>query len=315
MNYEKAIIIRNHTRLEQLILRFNTKSQARFYLERSGGNFSEYETEHQRFYNSLDTLIEETSKLIPHKIIQREYVPSYLFSTKDIILVIGQDGLVANVAKYAGCQPIIAVNPDKENYAGILLPFDKNTVSMAIKQVLDGTMKFNKVSMALAKMNDGQELKAFNDLFIGPSTHTSANYRINYKNLSERQSSSGIIVSTGVGSSGWASSLFNMANGILSGLQPEYTPVQGITLDWNSNELLFMVREAFKSLNTSVSLTLGKVSDNAQLEIESLMPEGGKIFSDGIESDYLPFNSGARVKLEIAKEKAYLARNSRQDDS
>jgi hypothetical protein len=37
------------------------------------------------------------------------------------------------------------------------------------------------------------------------------------------------------------------------------------------------------------------------------MPSGGVIFSDGIESDYMQFNSGAKVVISVAKESAHLA--------
>jgi hypothetical protein len=38
MSIDYAIIIKNKTRLETLVERFNTKQQAKFYIERQGGN-------------------------------------------------------------------------------------------------------------------------------------------------------------------------------------------------------------------------------------------------------------------------------------
>jgi hypothetical protein len=35
-----------------------------------------------------------------------------------IVITLGQDGLVANAAKYVAGQPIIAVNPDVEHFDG-----------------------------------------------------------------------------------------------------------------------------------------------------------------------------------------------------
>jgi len=54
--------------------------------------------------------------------------------------------------------------------------------------------------MARARLNDGQELLALNDLFIGRRTHVSARYALRVGDYVEDQSSSGIIVSTGAGS-------------------------------------------------------------------------------------------------------------------
>ena len=124
MKIEYAIIIKNKTRLESLIERFNTKAQAKFYIESSGGNFQEYVDEHEKFYQSFLEVQTKLSKIIKNKVIEKEFVPSYIFSEKNLIIVIGQDGLVANVAKYSKNIPIVAINPDEERYDGVLLPFN-----------------------------------------------------------------------------------------------------------------------------------------------------------------------------------------------
>ena len=49
MSVEYAIIIKNKTRLETLIERFNTKAQAKFYIESLGGDFNDYENENEIF--------------------------------------------------------------------------------------------------------------------------------------------------------------------------------------------------------------------------------------------------------------------------
>ena len=96
MSVEYAIIVKNKTRLESLIERFNTRAQAKFYIERLGGDFEDYEEEHETFQFSLNSLQTQLSKVIKHKIVERVFLPSFLFSEKNLIVVIGQDGLVAN---------------------------------------------------------------------------------------------------------------------------------------------------------------------------------------------------------------------------
>jgi len=124
MRVEYAIIVKNKTRLESLIERFNTKAQARFYIERLGGNFEDYEVEHETFQEALNSLQTQLSKVIKNKTLERNFMPSFIFSENNLIVVIGQDGLVANTAKYSKGLPIVAVNPDKQRYDGVLLPFD-----------------------------------------------------------------------------------------------------------------------------------------------------------------------------------------------
>jgi NAD kinase len=306
MNVDYAIIVKNKTRLEALIERFNTKAQAKFYIERLGGNFEDYEQEHETFHASLSALQTRLSKVVKYKIIERNFIPSFIFSPKQIVIVIGQDGLVANTAKYSGGIPIIAVNPDAERYDGVLLPFDTNTFISAVENVLTDKFQWKTMRFAEAKLNDGQRLLAFNDLFIGASSHISARYKISYGKTTEEQSSSGLIVSTPAGSTGWLSSVFNMAYGVAGLFEKNLQPKKPRIKD---NELLFAVREPFQSIRTQIGITAGVIKQTNSLTVESLMPGSGVIFSDGIEADFLRFNSGAIATIGLASETAQLVTN------
>lgn len=305
MKPEYAIIVKNKTRLEALKERFNTKSQAKFYIKAQGGHFEDYEREDEIFYESLHALQSQLSKVIKHKIVERSFLPSYIFSEKNLIIVIGQDGLVANTAKYSQGIPMVAVNPDPERYDGILLPYTTSNFLNGVEDVITGHYNKQIVRFAEARLNDGQRLLAFNDLFIGASSHISARYRISYGSYMEEQSSSGVIISTQAGSTGWLSSVFNMAYGVAGFFDKDIQHKQPML---NDNQLLFTVREPFKSIRTQTDVVVGLVDAKHPLTIESMMPSGGVIFSDGIESDYLRFNSGTIVMVGIAKETAALVK-------
>lgn len=302
MIFEQAILIRNKTRLEQLIERFNTKAQAEFYIERNGGNFAIYEKEHDAFYKAFEVLQRELQNFPKYKVLDRAFLPNFLFTKQDLIVVLGQDGLVANTAKYVNGQPIAAFNPNPAAYDGVLLPFKVNEATQVFKAVQEGKTQRKQITMAEAVFNDGQRLLAFNDFFIGPKTHVSARYKIKYLGVQEVQSSSGVLVSTGAGSTGWMSSVFNMAEGIFNYHDQPYDDFQK-TMNWETKELMFVVREPFLSKTTGASICFGKIG-NDPLELESLMPEGGVVFSDGIEADAIPFNAGTKIEIGIAKEKA-----------
>jgi NAD kinase len=308
MAIENAIIIINKTRLEQLIERFNTKAQAKFYIEHSGGDFADYELEHSNFKRSLENVQKTISNRLNHKVVERKFLPNFIFSQKDIAVVVGQDGLVANTAKYVNGLPILAINPDAERFDGILLPFDSNNFEQGLINAIESRASFRKVTMAEASMNDGQKLLAFNDFFIGPSSHISARYKITYKGKSENHSSSGIIISTGAGSTGWLSSLINMSNGIFSTFNKGNKGLR-MNMKWEDNKLVFIVREPFQSKYSDITLTAGLISNEMKLRIESYMPSSGVIFSDGIEADFLKFNSGSIVEIGIAKQKAMIIEN------
>ena len=310
MSVEYAIIIKNKTRLETLVERFNTKAQAKFYIERLGGNFEDYVLEHETFQQSLHSLQTQLSKVVKNKIVERSYIPNYIFTDKNVIVVIGQDGLVANTAKYSKGIPIVAVNPDKERYDGVLLPFDNSNFIYGVDKVLNNSFQQRTMRFAEAKLNDGQRLLAFNDLFIGASSHVSARYRISFNRNTEEQSSSGLIVSTQAGSTGWLSSIFNMAYGV-AGMFERNIKLKRPKL--KESDLLFAVREPFQSIRTQIGITAGVLNGQGSLTIESLMPNNGVIFSDGIETDFLKFNSGTIATIGLAKETATLVINEQKN--
>ena len=301
---EKIVLVTRKTRLAELIERFNTLGQARFYIEHSGGNFSEYTAEDDAYRRSIEVAHRSIELGLKLQEIDRSLVPTYTFLPADLVITLGQDGLVANTAKYVGAQPIIGVNPDPVRFDGILLPFAPDQLNDTIHRVLDGSCRIRAVTLAEAKLNDGQRLLAFNDFFLGAQTHVSARYRIRYGKLEESQSSSGVLVSTGAGSTGWMSSVFNMAAGVAT-FAGGHGP-HAIRLDWEDRRLLFVVREPFVSRHSQANVIAGFLEQKQTLILESQMPSGGAIFSDGIEADFLQFNSGSTVTVGTAAESAHL---------
>jgi len=318
LNAEYAVIVRNQTRLERLLQQCSTRSMARFQVESQGGDFTDYEAEHDVYHESLARVQKELSRLLRNKIIDKSFVPSFIFKGQiPLVIVVGQDGLVANTAKYVDKIPIVAVNPEPVRYDGVLLPFGVTNFVAGVEQVISGRYPARMVSMAEAKLRDGQRLLAFNDLFIGAASHVSARYRIRYGKLSEAQLSSGIIVSTKSGSTGWLSSVFNMSLGVQRFLDrtpdrkagvPAKKALPGVKLE--EKELFFAVREPFKSRQTGIDLINGSIKGDTKLHVESFMPTGGVIFSDGIESDFLQFTSGSIVAIGLAPETATLVQRA-----
>ncbi|MBL0742007.1 NAD(+)/NADH kinase [Chryseolinea lacunae] len=307
MDFEHIRVVVSQTRLEHLIERFNTKAQAKFYIEHAGGDFETYEEEHEVFHRSLGKVTQVAGRYGKMKVIERKFLPNFLFSDKDVVVVVGQDGLVANVAKYAGELPILAVNPDTVRNDGILLPYTVQNFERGLIALSNNTAKISQVTMAEAKTNEGQHLLAFNDLFIGPSSHTSARYRISYHDHSENQSSSGLIVSTGAGSTGWLSSVFNMTYGVQKTFHSA-SASGNFKMNWDDDTLAFVVREPFQSKHSQTTVSGGFIAGVERLVIESHMPSNGIIFSDGVEADFLAFNAGTTVEIGLAKHKARLVR-------
>ena len=207
----KFVVISKKTPLEELIYKYNTVEQARFYITHLGEDFSFYTKQHQRYTQSLEETISTLTNYGKVQRLDRQYLPNFIFGEDDIVVVVGQDGLVANTMKYLKNQIIVAVNPDKSIWDGVLLPFIPLDIKKVIPELIRGKRDIKDISMAKVSLADGQVLYGVNDLFIGQKTHTSARYTIRLGDYEENQSSSGIIISTGLGSTGWLKSIISGA--------------------------------------------------------------------------------------------------------
>ncbi len=303
----KIILVTRRTRLDDLIARFNTQEQARFYVEHTGADFEDYLAEHQGYENAVRQTENTLGSFGRVQTLDRYFLTNFIFGEDDTVVILGQDGLVANTMKYLDGQRVIGTNPDPARWDGILLPFTVDDLAAVIPETFANNRPIQEVSMARAELNDGQVMYAVNDLFIGPRSHTSMRYIIEHEGTREQQSSSGVIVSTGLGSTGWLKSLVTGAKGIVETLAGKKVATSDPTgFAWETNRLYYTVREPFPSRSSSAGIVFGAIEGEQKLTLESLMPEDGVIFSDGIESDYISFNSGTRAVIRVAEKKGMM---------
>lgn len=288
----RIVLVTRKTPFELLLERHGTLGQARFYLESRGQEAAGYQEAHERFHAGLA----EVQRAIPpdqrRVRVDRQALDRFLFAPDDIVVIVGQDGLVPNAAKYLSGQLAIGINPDPERYDGVLCQHPPQAMESLLDWVTERRggpgLRIERRVMALAGREDGQRLLALNEIFIGHQTHQSARYRIQVGSQEERHSSSGVICSTGTGSTGWARSISEQS-GIAERLPKPEEP-----------RLAWFVREPFPSVYTQTGLRFGELAAGESLTLRSEMGEGGVVFADGIESDRLEFLAGHRVRIEIA---------------
>ena len=168
---EKIILVTRPTRLAELIVRFNTADQARFYVEHLGADFSDYEREDATYRAALAAVREALAGCGRVQVVERAFVPNFIFGPQDFIVTLGQDGLVANTLKYLDGQPVIGVNPDPARWDGQLLPFRAADLPLVMPEVLARKRPLKRVTMARAELSDGQVL--------GSMLNSSARVRMN----------------------------------------------------------------------------------------------------------------------------------------
>lgn len=302
----KVVLVTRRTRLEELVARHHTLAQARFYVEHLGADFSDYLKENAAYALGLQVTVDALQAWGRYQVVDRGYLPNFVFAPDDIVVALGQDGLVANTMKYLNGQPLVGLNPEPARWDGVLLPFRPTDLATVLPEVAAGKRPAKAVTMAEVTLSDGQRMRAVNDLFIGPRSHTSALYELETGGRRESQSSSGVIVSTGLGSTAWMKSVVVGAASIVQRLQPG-RPVVYAAQAWDAEQLTFAVREPFPSKASQVELTFGPVTREQPLKLRSRMPDHGVIFSDGIEADFLRFTAGVEATVTLAQAKGQLA--------
>lgn len=300
----RVVVVTRSTPLELLLLRHGTLEQARFFLRSRGEDPAWHEAVHLTQQQALSQVLSAIPAEQRRVRLDRDGLDRFLFSDEDVIVVVGQDGLVPNVAKYLIGQSIIGINPDPANYDGVLCRHPVTDIAALLLYAATprahAGMAFERRTMAQAVREDGQRLLALNEIFVGHRSHQSARYRLTVGQKQQRQSSSGFIIATGTGATGWARSI-SRQRGIKELPYPE------------ARRLAWFVREPFPSVSTGVELDFGLLNDGEELRIVSEMGDGGIIFADGIESDALDFPSGASVVLNLAVERLNLVVPSRQN--
>ncbi|MFZ5635474.1 MAG: sugar kinase [Pseudomonadota bacterium] len=303
----RIVLVTRRTRLQELVLRYNTVEQARFQAEHLGMDFADFLLEDATYRDAVATVEQALRAHGRVQTLDRGFLPNFLFPPDCAVVVVGQDGLVANTLKYLDTQSVIAVNPDPQRFDGALLPFAPGDLPALLPEVWRGQRPIREISMARARLPDGQTLLAVNDFFIGARSHVSARYELRLGGRTERQSSSGVIVSTGLGSTGWLRSVLTGATAV-AGVRPNKR-VQALRKDgfpWDARRLVFSVREPFPSRWSGTELVFGEIEAGDALRIRSLMPDGGILFSDGIESDCLDFRSGMEATIDLADKRGRL---------
>jgi NAD kinase len=279
----RVVFVTRETDYERLIARHATRDQARFFLETRGQRIEDLEARQAQFGETLRRARASVSGDWRQTLVKRTDFDRFLFAPEDIVVAVGQDGLVANVAKYLDRQPVLGVNPAPDQYDGVLVRLKVDALARSLTAALHDDIKTEHRTMVEATTDAGERLLALNEIFVGHRSHQSARYALAIGETEENQSSSGLIVASGTGATGWARSIMEATG-------------NRFVLDPQERAIAYFVREPFPSVSTGTSLRAGKLSDSS-LSVTSRMNDGGTIFADGMEQDFLRFDWGQRLRL------------------
>lgn len=298
MTTPRVVLVRRRTELEDLLDRHGTRGQAEFFLRTRGRRLDDVQAAHDALADALSTVLRAVPSPWSRAEVERADLDRFLFGPGDVVVVVGRDGLVANAAKYLVDQPVVGVDPEPGRNPGVLVPFSSAGAAALLIALEDPEGDDRRVHALVtrdlttvrARTDDGQELTALNEIFVGHPSHQSARYLLDpglgVRSRAERQSSSGVVVSTGTGATGWSASITADRG---PGAVPEPTDPL----------LAWAVREAWPSPLTGRELTQGTLDVDGpplRLIVES---DELVVFGDGMEGDRLRIGWGQEVVVSV----------------
>ncbi len=282
----RVVIVTRPTPYDVLLARHATHGQVAWFLSTRGQSPEPFLAGHRAQSVAIARVLEATPPTWRHTRVERDSLDRFLFEPDDIVVAVGQDGLVPNVAKYLQDQPVLGVTPDPATFCGVLVRHSPAAVADLLADLHAGRATLEARTMVRARTDDGQTLLALNEIFVGHRSHQSARYVLRHGDAAERQSSSGLIVTSGTGATGWARSIHACHQSGLTMPSPE------------DPELAYFVREAWESQSTGASLTEGILHDE-EVSVTSEMDDG-VVFGDGIETDVLVLPWAREVRISRA---------------
>ncbi|MGW7267797.1 hypothetical protein [Streptomyces sp. NPDC054842] len=287
----RAVLVHRTTEYEELVARHGTHGQAAFFLASRGRDIAEVADRHRRTREALAEVAAAVPLTWRQAHLERADLDRFLFGPEDVVVVVGQDGLVANVAKYLTGQPVIGIDADPGRNPAVLVRHRPRDAGALLASVPARAGRSDDLTMVEAVADDTQRLVALNEIYLGAAGHQTARYRLGLdgdRGAVEPQASSGVLVGTGTGATGWLRSVWQERG---AGL-----PLPGPT----EERLLWFVREAWPSPVTGTSLVSGGLAGGSRLH---LTVESDRLiaFGDGMENDALQLTWGQTVRLGVAE--------------
>ncbi|MFE2553460.1 hypothetical protein ACFXGI_33735 [Streptomyces sp. NPDC059355] len=286
----RAVLVHRRTEYEELLARHGTHGQAAFFLSSRGRSIDEVVRRHERTRQALREVAAAVPLTWRSARVERADLDRFLFAPEDVVVVVGQDGLVANTAKYLRGQPVVGIDTDPGRNPGVLVRHRCADTAALLRAATAAGGRAEELTMVEAVADDTQRLLALNEIYLGSPGHQTARYRLGSdgdEGQGEAQASSGVLVGTGTGATGWLRSLW-LERGSSAGL-----PAPG------ERRLLWFVREAWPSPATGTTRVAGELGrgQGLRLTVES---DRIVVFGDGMESDALELTWGQSVRLGIA---------------
>lgn len=204
-----------------------------------------------------------------------------IFRDVDLVITIGGDGSFIRAAAFLKDQLILGINSEPETSEGVLLSLMENELDK-LQEIVSGKYRVDEMERIKVRLN-GNLLKeeAINDVYVGSANqfHTSR-YVIRFREIDEEHRSSGVLVTTSVGSTAW------------------YKSAGGCPFK-EKNKLKVLVREPYRGNVFKPRLVGGELGVGERIELEGRRHGGGILALDS--NSLYPFNFGDVAEIGLSE--------------
>lgn len=221
---------------------------------------------------------------INFKIVNRDKLKKKQFKNIGLVIAVGGDGTFLRAAQFVDNQLMFGVNAEPKDKEGFLMKSNKNDFERKFKKIMKNKFQIKKLPRLVAYINNKKiETFALNEFYIGSrKSYHAAKYAIHIDGKKERQKSSGILVSTPIGSYAWAKSCCNK------------------TLPLNSKNYQLVVREPYEGkIFKNYRFKYAILNENQKIRIISEMLDG-ILIADSVSKEY-SFKNGSRAMVKLSK--------------
>jgi NAD+ kinase len=206
----------------------------------------------------MPTILE---KIKDKKIVWKDKLNKSHLKEVKLVLTLGGDGTFLSTAHFIDNQLILGINDNPKRSEGYLTTATLKTLDKKLQQISKNKIKIKEYTRE--KVNIIKKdcciitEHALNETYFGNiNPHHPSNYKMIYKNKKESQRSSGVLITTGTGSTAW------------------YKAMGGRKYSKVKNQLRFKTRELFSGRLYKSKTKKGKISSKEKLTLISKMNHG-----------------------------------------
>ncbi len=304
----RAVLVHRHTELEELVARHGTRGQAAFYLRTRGRRIEDLEARHAGQAAAMVAV----SSAIPadwrRGMVERADLPRFLFGPDDIVVAVGQDGLVANLAKYLDGQLIVGIDPEPGRNPAVLVRHPSGACAGGCSALRRSPRAAGAEAEAMARPKAAAAPSSAWPLDHRRNRRWAAAHRAERDLRRPAHAPDRPLHAPTAGRPGGGAGIFG-AHRVHWHRRDGLVP---LGLGWSAascplahlpgpeeDRLVWFVREAWPSPATGTDCTEGTLSAGQEIEVTA---ESDRLvlFGDGIEADTVPLTWGQSARLRLA---------------